>query len=57
MHNGNVNPSVPLAYAAHMNKTYNNMKMLLKYIHYSKYNWNIYGDLKVIALILGLQLA
>jgi hypothetical protein len=32
------------------------MKLLLEKIHYEKYEWNICGDLKVIALLLGLQL-
>jgi hypothetical protein len=32
------------------------MKLLLEKIHYEKYKWNICGDLKVIALLLGLQL-
>jgi len=30
--------------------------MLLKHIQYSKYNWNICGNLKVVALLLGMQL-
>ena len=56
LHNGNVHPSIPVGYAAHMKETYANMEMLLKYIQYSKYNWNMCGDLKVVALLLGLQL-
>jgi hypothetical protein len=32
------------------------MKLLLEKIQYEEYNWNIYGDLKVIALLHGLQL-
>jgi hypothetical protein len=32
------------------------MKLLLEKIHYEKYKWNICGDLKVIALLLGVQL-
>jgi len=39
-----------------MKETYENMEMLLKHIQYSKYNWNICGDLKVVALLLGMQL-
>lgn len=56
LHNGNAHPSIPVGYAAHMKETYENMEMLLKHIQYSKYNWNICGDLKVVALLLGLQL-
>ena len=32
------------------------MKQLLQYIKYETYKWNICADLKVIALLLGLQL-
>jgi len=56
LHNGNICPSIPVGYAAHMKETYENMEMLLKHIQYSKYNWNICGDLKVVALLLGMQL-
>lgn len=56
LHNGNIYPSIPVGYAAHMKETYENMELLLKQIQYSKYNWNICGDLKVVALLLGMQL-
>jgi hypothetical protein len=36
-----------------MRKSYENMKLLLEKIQYEKYNWNICGDLKVPALLLG----
>jgi hypothetical protein len=32
------------------------MKRLVENIQHEKYNWNICGDLKVTALLLGLQL-
>eukprot|EP00731_Ephydatia_muelleri_P006654 Em0003g902a len=54
--NGNVHPSIPVGYGAHMKETYENMELLLKHIQYTKYNWNICGDLKVVALLLGMQL-
>ena len=44
------------ALAARMKETYENMALLLDHIQYNKYNWNICGDLKVVALLLGLQL-
>lgn len=56
LHNGNEHPSIPLAYAAHMKETYANMELLLQMIQYERYSWHICGDLKVIALVLGLQL-
>jgi len=56
LHNGNKFPSVPLAHAAKMKESYENMELLLEKIQYEKYNWNICGNLKVTALLLGLQL-
>ena len=37
-----------------MKESYESMKTLLETIEYSKYSWNICGDLKVISLLLGL---
>jgi hypothetical protein len=56
LHNGNEKPSIPLAFAAHMKESYDNMKFLLTMIKYEKYSWYVCGDLKVITLLLGLQL-
>ena len=56
LRNRNKFPSVPLAHAANMKESYENMKLFLEKIHYEQYNWNICGNLKVIALLLGLQL-
>ena len=55
LHNGNKSPSVPLAHAANMKESYENMKILLDKIHCEVYNWNIGLGLKVIAVLLGLQ--
>jgi hypothetical protein len=56
LHNGNKYQSVPLAHAFNIKESYDNMKLLLEKIHYEKYNQNICGDFKVIALLLELQL-
>lgn len=55
LHNGNKYPSVPLAQAAKMKENYGNMKVLLENIKYSQYSWNICADLKVVAMLTGLQ--
>ena len=55
-HNGNIYPSIPVAHAVQLKETYETIKLLLDALQYPKYSWNIYGDLKVISLILGLQL-
>ena len=56
LHNGNKFPSVPLAYATNMKETYEYLKILLEKIQYFKYCKTICCDLKVIALLMGLQL-
>jgi len=38
-----------------MKLTYDNSKQLLNTIEYKKYNWDWIGDLKVVALLMGLQ--
>ena len=56
LHNGNRFPSVPLAHAANMKEIYESMKLLLGKIKYDEFKWKLCGDLKVVALLLGMQL-
>jgi hypothetical protein len=56
LHDGNKHPSIPIAYAVHMKETYENMKKLLDKINYNKHCWNVCRDLKIIAVLLGMQL-
>lgn len=56
LHNGNILKSVPIGYAVHMKETYANMKLLLEILQYKKYDWQICADLKVVAILLGMQL-
>lgn len=55
LHNGNAFPSVPLAYAVDMKETYETMALLLDAIKYKDHEWQICCDLKVVALLTGLQ--
>ena len=55
LRNRNKLPSVPLAHATNMKESYENMKLLSEKTQYEKNNSNICGDLKVTALLLGLQ--
>jgi len=55
LHNGNDLPSIPVAYAAHMEETYLNMENILKSINYSSHKWSICSDFKVVSILLGLQ--
>ena len=56
LHNGNTLPSVPIAHAAELKETYESMELVLVKIKYEEHQWQICGDLKVVALILRLQL-
>ena len=55
LHNGNKYASIPVGYSAHMKETYENMSLLLQKIHYDEFSWCICGDLKVIAILMGMQ--
>ena len=56
LHNGNVLPSILVAHAFGIKGSDGSMKHLLQYLKYDIYKWKIFADLKVIALLLGLQL-
>ena len=55
LNNGSQKPSIPIAHAVGMKETYEKMNTLFMPIKYSEHNWNICGDLKVVALLLGMQ--
>ena len=55
LHKGKSLPSIPVGHSVHNNESYENMKILMEAINYDKFKWQISGDLKVIALLLGLQ--
>jgi hypothetical protein len=56
LYNGNSFHSVPLAHAASMKESYESVKLLLGKIKYDKFKWKLCDDLKVVALLLGMQL-
>ena len=56
IHNGNRFPYVPLNHAANMKESYESMNLLLGKIKYDEFKWKLCGDLKVVALLLGMQL-
>lgn len=45
-----------LLFMSDSSKKHESMQLVLEMINYLTHNWNIYGDLKVVALLLGLQL-
>jgi len=56
LHNGNRFSSVPLVHAANKKENYESMQLLLEKIKYDEFKWKLCGDLKVVALLLGMQL-
>ena len=56
LHNRNRLPSVPLAHAANIKQSDESMKLLLGKIMYAEFKWKLCGDLKVVALLIGMQL-
>ena len=56
LRSGNRFRSVPLTHAANMKEIYESMKLLSGKIKYGEIKWKLRGDLKVVALLLGMQL-
>jgi hypothetical protein len=56
LHNENRFHTIPLANAANLNESYASMKLLLGKIKYDEFKGKLCGDLKVVALLLGMQL-
>ena len=55
LHIGNKVPSVPAAQSVKLKERYLDMKHLLEVLHYDLHQWKLCGDLKMIAILLGLQ--
>ena len=55
LYNGNTVASIPIAHSVTMKETYENVKILLTSVNYDEHIWLICVDLKIIAIILGLQ--
>ena len=56
LHNGNRFLSIPLALAANMKESYESMKLLLGKYKCDECKWKLCCDLKVVALLIGMQL-
>lgn len=55
LHNGNLKPSVPVAFAIGLKEEYPTMKNILQLIQYDRFKFLIVADLKVVAILMGLQ--
>jgi len=54
LHNGKRYPSVALVHATKKKGSYESLKRLLGKIKYDEFKWKLCGDLKVVALLLGM---
>ena len=54
LHNGNKYPSLPYAHSVHLKETYENVKTVLNVLKYDQYNWEVIGDFKTIASLMGM---
>ena len=55
LHNTNKCPSIPLAHSVVMKENYQNEKALPDALNYAQYKWNVIGDFKMVAFLMGLQ--
>ena len=55
VHNGNEFPSIPVGHSVHMKEEYENVKTLLNMIKFTSHNWELCGDFKMLAFLLGQQ--
>ena len=55
LHNGNKYPSIPVAHSVHLKEDYNNVKTLLEMLKYATHSWEVIGDFKMVAFLMGLH--
>lgn len=56
LHNDNAYMPIPIAYSRTLKETHDTMKLIFEKIKYNDEKWDVSGDFKVIALVMGLQL-
>lgn len=56
LHKTNQMPPVPIAYSTETKEDYDTLKQILLDVKYQEHQWRISGDLKVVAILMGLQL-
>ncbi|XP_055307618.1 uncharacterized protein LOC129571793 [Sitodiplosis mosellana] len=55
LHKTNSKPSVPIAYNTETEETYDKIRTILRLVDYDKHKWRICCDLKMVAILCGLQ--
>lgn len=56
LHVTNLKSSIPIALSTNTKETYESMKKIMQLIKYEDHNWKICADLKVVAILRGMQL-
>jgi len=54
-HNGNLKPSIPIAHSVILKETFVSIQKLFDAMQYKEFNWHICADLKMIAILFGMQ--
>ena len=55
LHNTNQCASIPSAHSVVIKENYPNVKALLDALNYAQYEWDVIGDFKMVAFLMGLQ--
>ena len=55
LHNTNKCPFIPLAHLVHIKEEYQYIKILLSALKYDQYSWEVIGDFKMVAFLVGFQ--
>jgi len=55
LHNSNQLASIPIEHSVHLKETYENLHLLLERVQYSLHKWIVFGDLKVLGILLHQQ--
>lgn len=55
LHIGNVLPSIPIVHSVTLRETYENLTFIMDRINYKDHQWLVCADLKVVAILSGLQ--
>lgn len=55
LHNGNKLPSIPIAHCVGVKESRTSIESILAAVKYDQYQWQVCGDLKVTAYLMGMQ--
>lgn len=55
LYNGNTKPSIPIAHSVVLRENFDTLLLILDCVKYTEHSWQICADLKVVAMLTGLQ--